>query len=410
MSWQKLLFVPPILGCISLPLAADEKGELLKIKNVGDEITGDEALVQIAILLDGSGSMDGLINQARCQVWNVVSELSKASRGGKASKLEIAVYEYGGSKGKENGYVDQLVGFTEDLDEVSRALFSLVAERGPGQEYCGQAVLKALTDLNWSASPDVYKTVFIAGNEPFDQGPTTIERALSENKDGSIVLNSIYCFDPKYAEEFFKATDTQQWTAAAKLGGGMYFRIEHNHHLPEMKTPYDAKMRELNKRMNDTFVWYGDNAKKASENQQMQDRNAADMSDHAFAARMSAKIGHLYHHVHDELIDAISHGVVKLDEMPEDKMPEELKVMSPELRREFVERKIAQRNGSRRAMAEVISLRHAYLQRKMSEAIGEEGKAPQVLGDALVQAVRRQAKKRGFQFAEAQAGLASQTP
>ena len=115
-------------------------------------------------------------------------------------------------------------------------------------------------------------------------------------------------------------------------------------------------------------------------------------------------------HVHDDLVDAISHGVVKLDKMPEDKMPEELKVMSPKLRREFVERKISQRNGVRRAMAEVISLRHAFLQRKMSEEIGEDGKPPQVLGDALVRAVRLQATQRGFQFAAAQAALASEIP
>src|SRR5690349_20981133 len=53
--------------------------------------------VQIALLLDTSSSMDGLIDQARRQLWTVVNTFAKARRGSQLAKLEIALYEYGKS-------------------------------------------------------------------------------------------------------------------------------------------------------------------------------------------------------------------------------------------------------------------------------------------------------------------------
>lgn len=403
---KKLIFTPLVVVGTSLPVAAVEVDSVAEKSSQVRPVMDDQSLVQIAILLDTSGSMKGLVDQARCQLWNVVSELARASRGDRPSRLQIAVYQYGTDKvSKKRGCIKQVTGFTEDLDEVSRAIFSLAI--GGGDEFCGQVIDDALTNLEWNPDSNVYKAVFVAGNESFDQGNVPFGKGLTKALTNSILINSIYCFDPNYKEA---VQGMDQWESAARLAEGMYFQINHNHHMPDLMTPYDKEMRELNDQMNETFVWYGKNAKKASKNQQMQDRNAADLSDHAFASRMSAKIGHLYHHVHDDLVDAVSHGAVNLDRMPEDKMPEELKVMSPDDRRNYIREKIEQRNRVRRQMAEVISTRHAHLQRMMSEQIGEEGKAPQVLGDALIEAVRKQATRRGFQFDKMSPTFASQNP
>src|SRR3954464_15774434 len=90
--------------------------------------------IQIAILLDNSGSMSGLINQARTQVWKVVNELANARRGHERAVLEIALYEYG-----ENPV--RLSPFTRDLDAVSSLLFDIRIHGGV--ERCGEVILKA---------------------------------------------------------------------------------------------------------------------------------------------------------------------------------------------------------------------------------------------------------------------------
>ena len=45
-----------------------------------------EELIQLAILLDTSNSMDGLINQAKSELWKIVNELALAKKNGKSPK------------------------------------------------------------------------------------------------------------------------------------------------------------------------------------------------------------------------------------------------------------------------------------------------------------------------------------
>src|SRR6187399_808181 len=52
-------------------------------------------LVQLAILLDTSNSMDGLIAQAKTQLWQIVNEFIAAKQDGKVPKVEVALFEYG---------------------------------------------------------------------------------------------------------------------------------------------------------------------------------------------------------------------------------------------------------------------------------------------------------------------------
>ena len=51
--------------------------------------------VQIAILLDTSNSMDGLIAQAKTQLWNVVNEFVRAKKNGRPPAIQVALFEYG---------------------------------------------------------------------------------------------------------------------------------------------------------------------------------------------------------------------------------------------------------------------------------------------------------------------------
>src|SRR6188474_663608 len=90
--------------------------------------------IQAAILLDVSNSMDGLIEQAKAQLWNMVSVMGKAKCDGVAPQIEIALYEYGRpTDDVKAGYVKQLSGFTTDLDKLSQTLFNI--QTNGGDEY-----------------------------------------------------------------------------------------------------------------------------------------------------------------------------------------------------------------------------------------------------------------------------------
>lgn len=167
-----------------------------------------------------------------------------------------------------------------------------------------------------------------------------------------------------------------------------------------METPFDEQMRELNREMNDTFVWFGDGAEKAEKSQRAQDANVSKMSDHAYAARMSAKIGHLYHHVHHDLVDAMAHGKADLATMSDDQMPAALAKLSPDDRVKFMEEKTNERQAVRRKMADVISKRHQFLETKMTGQMKKPSDGSLVLGRALTLAIRKQAESKGYAFVD----------
>src|SRR5688572_5676526 len=100
--------------------------------------------IMLALLLDTSNSMDGLIDQAKSQLWKIVNELSaaKCSDGGKPN-IKIALYEYGNDGlPSSEGYVRLVSPLTSDLDVISEKLFALTTNGG--NEYCGYVINKSL--------------------------------------------------------------------------------------------------------------------------------------------------------------------------------------------------------------------------------------------------------------------------
>ena len=185
--------------------------------------------IQMAILLDTSGSMRGLINQARSQLWKIVNEFAIAKRGDQRPLLEVALYEYGhDSLGAENGFMRQIVPLTDNLDLISEELFKLTV--GGSKEYCGQVIDKAAAELKWSGSNRDLKCIFIAGNEPFTQGPVEFREACSTAVNKGITVSTIYC--GSHAEGVQTA-----WLEASKLADGSYMSINQNQEAVAVAAP-----------------------------------------------------------------------------------------------------------------------------------------------------------------------------
>src|SRR5205807_1438924 len=139
-------------------------------------------------------SMDGLIDQARTQLWRIVNEFAAAKKRGVTPDLYVALYEYGNNGlPAERGYIRRVLPFTTDLDRLSEELFAL--KTNGGQEYCGQVIGAATKGLDWSPSADVLKVIFIAGNEPFTQGPVNFRDSCWKAMNRGISVNTIFCGD-----------------------------------------------------------------------------------------------------------------------------------------------------------------------------------------------------------------------
>jgi hypothetical protein len=200
-------------------------------------------VVEIAILLDTSGSMDGLINQARTHLWSIVNSLATTEKNGQIPTLRVALYEYGKqSEPAENGFIRQCVPLSTDLDKVSQELFAL--ETDGGDEFCGHVIQKAVNQLGWTPG-DHYKAIFIAGNEPFTQGKVNYEEACSLAISKGIIVNTIHCGSEAEGRQ-------GKWDHGATLADGKFMNINQDKEEVAIAAPQDKKLAELNAKLNRT--------------------------------------------------------------------------------------------------------------------------------------------------------------
>ena len=81
--------------------------------------TVKKANIQVALLLDTSNSMDGLIDQAKSQLWKMVNKLASSKKDNQTPNIELALYEYGNDRlFADEGYIRHVVPLTKDLDLV----------------------------------------------------------------------------------------------------------------------------------------------------------------------------------------------------------------------------------------------------------------------------------------------------
>src|SRR5262245_25263425 len=76
--------------------------------------------VDIVICLDVSGSMEGLVNQAKIKLWDIVNEFSRVKP---TPQLRVGLYSYGHTTyDPKAGWVRKEVDLSVDLDDVYKKL------------------------------------------------------------------------------------------------------------------------------------------------------------------------------------------------------------------------------------------------------------------------------------------------
>ena len=280
--------------------------------------TDGQNKIQIALLLDTSNSMDGLIEQAKGKLWSIVNEFSRYEKGDTPPQLEIALFEYGNDGLKQyEDWIRQITSFTTDLDFISEKLFELTTYGG--SEYCGGVIHDANQKLEWSNQNDDLKLIFIAGNEIFSQGRFSYRDACHESVGKGIAVNTIFCGG--YEEGI-----RELWKEGATLGKGKYINIDQNREVSYIETPYDSDLEQLNNQLNDTYIYYGSQGVAKQRVQVEQDHNAKSYSRANAAERTVTKASGGYSNTTWDLVDAYkaNGGDFKALEIERQTLPAEL--------------------------------------------------------------------------------------
>ncbi len=380
---KKLIGILPLLilfiSCI--PNKSDQAGFFSSFFNK------KQPVIQVALLLDTSSSMDGLINQAKTQLWKIVNELATTSKDGMDSNIQIALYEYGNSTlSVSDGYIRKVVPLTTDLDLVSEKLFELKTQGG--DEYCGAVIQKATNNLDWTASFNDLKLIFIAGNERFNQGTVDFEAACKAAIKKGIVVNTIHCGD--YQEGI-----NEFWKKGADLADGKYLTINQDEAVVQINTPFDDEIMKLNNSLNKTYLSFGNEGQKKMERQSIQDSNAQQLSPSVAVERAITKSSKTYNNASWDIVDAVEEEAIELEELDTESLPAEMKDLKVEERKEFVEEK----RKERLAIQEKINVLNTQ---RMDFIANENAKSEEAatLDNVLLKAVKSQAKQKNFSVKE----------
>lgn len=359
---------------------------LMSFHPVKEPVRGKDQNIQLALLLDTSNSMDGLIEQAKSQLWKIVNELGVAKCGdGTQPNIKIALYEYGNDGlPSSEGYIRMVSGFTNDLDLISEKLFSL--RTNGGNEYCGHVIQTSLRQLNWSASANDLKMIFIAGNEPFTQGSVSYRVAGGVAKEKGVVVNTIFCGN--YEEGI-----STNWKDGADITGGNYMSIETNRKTLYIATPYDDEIARCNDRLNKTYIFYGSQGRAKKEAQVTQDNNAASYGQSNVVERAVSKSSKVYDNKSWDLVDAAKDNDKAIAEADEETLPAEMKGMNTQQRKNYVDGKAKERASIQTEIQTLNKKRLEYITANTPKD-SEEGS----LDAAMLRAIRAQAKVKNLKW------------
>jgi len=347
--------------------------------------SADPPRIQLAILLDTSNSMDGLIHQARAQLWKIVNEFATAERDGRQPVFEVALFEYGNNGlPSETGHIRRVLPLTTDLDAVSEALFALTTNGG--SEYCGWVIQEAVAQLAWSERDDDLKVIFIAGNEPFTQGPVSYRTSCQAAIARNITVNTIHCGSEA-------AGMSGNWNDGALLADGRHMNIDQNQALVHIDAPQDAEIAGLGAELNATYIPFGEVGEERAARQRAEDAKALGVAPEVSTRRILVKSSGHYKNADWDLVDAVKEGKVDLDQLDPALLPDSLRAMTLDERKAHVASNEQKRAEIKARIGRLRTEREAYVAEKRKEAGESEDDA---LDAAMITALREQAARKSF--------------
>jgi len=349
----------------------------------------DKPKIEVVFVLDTTGSMGALIEAAKEKIWSIASTMASAQM---APEIKMGLVAY---RDRGDDYVTKVIDLSSDLDSMYATLMDFQANGGgDGPESVNQALNEAVNKISWSQDQDTYKVVFMVGDAPphmdyQDDVKYPITAKIAKQK--GILINTIQCG--------INDNTKHQWLQIAQLGGGDYFQVEQSGSAVAVVTPYDKKLAELSKQIEDTKLYFGNEAEKAKQRIKAaaKDKLHALASAPALARRAefnASASGKENMYGRNELIESIKSGEVDLSSLDENELPSAMQAMTLEEQVELIEEKTEKRKKLEAKIALASRDRKDFLEKKAKE----DGGYKDSLDDKIYSAVREQASEKGLVY------------
>ncbi|MER2605445.1 MAG: VWA domain-containing protein [Siculibacillus sp.] len=330
---------------------------------------GSPKRIEVAFVLDTTGSMGGLIDGAKRKIWSIADEIRKIHPN---AEIRVGLVGY---RDRGDVYVTDKTDLSTDISAVYGKLLSYQAQGGGDwPESVNEALATAVNGLAWTKGEDTRRIVFLVGDAPphmdYSQDVPFSDTLKIAEREG-IVVDALQCG---------RAADTElAWKTIAQLGKGRYAQIPQSGGVVQISTPYDEEILQIQIKLNHTIVPYGtlhrqsemrDKAAKAAAAPAPAASDMASYNARAGAASERAKVvtgeGDLVADVMAKKADAEK---VKREELPE----EYQKLSSAELKA-AIEAKSAERARLQADLGKLVAKRDAVVaEEKAKKPEGKDG-------------------------------------
>jgi len=374
MSFRRTaLLVAVVVAAGSGPLAA-----------APEKVKDPKPQVEVVFCLDTTGSMSGLIEGAKQKIWSIVNQIAS---GRPTPEIKVGLLGY---RDKKDAYVTKSFELTADLDEVHKNLKEFKADGGGDTpESVNQALNESVTKFKWTKDKDTLRIIFLVGDAPphmdYADDVKYTETCKLASSQG-IIINTVLCGNDGEAKKV--------WLEVCSKAGGTFAQIAQDGGVQQIDTPYDKELGEINGKLVKTNVCWGleKDRKDGDEKKVVAESLPAAGGAAADSAGFRSKAGRI---AANDLLDDLKEGKVKLAEIKDDQLPDDLRKMKPEERKAHIEKLQKERDELKKKALELDKKRLDYIAKKLAE---EKGKAKDGFDTQILDTLRKQAEKVNIKY------------
>ena len=328
--------------------------------------------IEVAFVLDTTGSMADLIDGAKRKIWSIANTIVDIHPSAEINMALIGYRDIG------DEYVIKSYDMSPDIQGLYGHLIRFQANGGGDTpEAVNEALDASINKLDWSKGDDIQRIVFLVGDAPphmdYDNSPHYPEIIKSAHKQG-IIVNAVQAGQDRETRKI--------WKEIAQRGHGRYIPIpQDGGKITVIETPYDGDIIILQKRIDATVIPYGSVREQSEVRDKMSIKGDAPKSvqvqNSKFYSSRSSKKEVITGG--GDLVSDIKNGVISIEKVDEKDLPSDLQKLSPEEQKSYIDEKLTARAELEDDMSKLI--------KKFDRYVAEKAKtAPK--GDSFDQAVK----------------------
>ncbi|EJN03143.1 von Willebrand factor type A-like protein [Phyllobacterium sp. YR531] len=313
--------------------------------------------IEIAFVLDTTGSMADLIDGAKRKIWSIANTIIDVNLDADIRMALIAYRDQG------DAYVLKTFDMSSDVQGLYGNLIKLTADGGGDTpESVNEALDTSVRKIKWSKDDNTKKIVFLVGDAPphmdYDNAPKYPD-VLKRAKQDDITVNAIQAGDDP--------DTTKVWREIAQLGHGRYMAIpQDGGRITIIETPFDNQIIILQQKIDKTVIPYGDRAAQENIRSKMETKAMAPASVQVDNSRYYSKKAGAKEVVTGggDLLTDVKNGSTKLDSVDENELPKELRGKSKAELQSYIDKQSAERGAMEGDMTDLVRKRDRYLAEK----------------------------------------------